>query len=90
MEERANNEEVATEEPDKPETDATTSVTPKVGDELEGENKAHAKSLSSPSKDPREEFEEDAIETPDKPAEEREDDVPKTFEISCTTRKKFI
>ena len=53
MEERVNDGEVTTEELNKPETDATTSVAPKVGDELKGENEAPAKSLSSPSKDPR-------------------------------------
>ena len=90
MEEEGDDGEVTIEESDKPETNTTTSVTPEVRNELEGEDEAHAKILSSPSKDPKGEFEEDTTEAPDETAEERESNVPNTFRIPCTARKKFI
>ena len=79
MEEEAKDGGEAREEPHKLETEATILITPRVGDESKEKNGA-----------PREEFEKEAIETLNGPVEERKEDVPKTFEISCTTRKKFI
>ena len=90
MEEKGDDGEATSEESDKPEPNTITSVIPEVRNELEEEGEARAKILSSPSRDPKGEFEEDTTKAPDETAEEREDNIPNIFRIPCTVRKKFM